>query len=321
MAINPDFKRRVRNFIKDHYKPVLIVVGIILALAIINRIMILNRYKGTPQTTYIPNVPVLDLGDTTVPTNVVNEFEQFIKDYIGYCNNRNYVAAWNMVSEDCKKNNFDDSYEEYVSYVQRKFTGNTKRYAIQNYSNINGKYIYNVKIFDDFLATGLTNMGYGYQEEKFTISYDNNKKLVCAVGNYIDARDINYMISNDYLRVEASKLIEKYNFQIYRINFINRTNNIIVVQDGRPGDWEIGLAIGNEIRATIDNDTKIILGPGESTTVELAFEKFYDSSNSPKGIIFNTVRVMEDYTYNADYETGQAEIESAIDKFTMTIAF
>lgn len=129
---------------------------------------------------------------------------------------------------------------------------------------------------------------------------------------------LNYMASNDYLRAEVKSAIEKYSFIIYKMNFVNRTNNTIVIQDGFTGDWEIGLAIGKEIRPTVDLTT-IVLEPGESKEVEIAFEKFYDSPNEPQGIVLNAVRVMENYSGNE--ETAEAEIENAIDKFSMTIAF
>ncbi len=317
MAINPDLRLKIRHFFRDHYKPIVIVVIVLLVLVIINRFLIGRESNGVPQTTYTPNVSVLDSEESTAPDKIEKSFEEFIYDYVGYCNNRNFVEAWNLISDDCKKNFFSDSYDTYVKYVKQKFDGNTKRYAIQNYSNVDGKYIYNVKIFNDFLATGLTNQQYTYQEEKIIASYDENKKVVFSVGNYIDTKKVNYMASNDYLMVNVKEVVEKYNFSIYKINFLNRTNNTIVIKDGLTGDWEVGLAIGNEIRSTPDDDISIVLQPGESKVVSLSFEKFYDSKTQPDGIVLNAVRVMDNYTGNPD--TAEAEIE--IDKFSMTIGF
>ena len=318
MAISPDFKIKVRHFFKDHYRVIVLVIVIALILILFNRYLIGKRYTGTPPTTYRPNQSVLDSQESTVPKKVATEFEDFIADYIGYCNNRNYVAAWNLISEDCKENFFGNSYNLFVQYVQQKFDGNTKRYAIQNYSNVDGKYIYNVKIFDDFLATGLTNQKYTFQEEKLVASYDEDKNVVFSVGNYMGSQKLNYMGSNDYLIVKVSEVIEKYSFAIYKVNFVNRTNNTIVIKDGLSGRWEVGLALKNDVRYALD-DTNIVLAPGESKTVVLSFEKFFDSSEAPEGLVFNAVRVMDNYTGNP--ETAEAEIENAIDKFSMTIAF
>lgn len=319
MALNPDLRIKIRHFFKDHYRLIVLIIVIFLILILINTFLRGKRNTGTPPTTYRPNKAVLDSEEATAPDKVEESFEKFIKDYVGYCNNRNYVAAWNLISDDCKKEYFSDSYDSYVYYVQQKFDGNTKRYAIQNYSNVDGKYIYNVKIFNDFLATGLTNQSYVYQEEKIIASYDKDKNVVFSVGNYIGTNKVNYLASNDYLIANVTEVVEKYSFSTYKINFLNRTNNTIVIKDGLTGEWEVGLAIGEEVRATSDNETKIVLEPGESKVVSISFEKFYDSKLEPDGIVLNSVRVMNNYTGNPD--TAEDEINNAIDKFSMTIGF
>lgn len=44
MAINPDFRLKVRHFFKDHYKAIIIVLTIFLALVLINRFLMTRRY-------------------------------------------------------------------------------------------------------------------------------------------------------------------------------------------------------------------------------------------------------------------------------------
>jgi hypothetical protein len=225
-----------------------------------------------------------------------------------------------MVSEDCKKNFFDNDYDTFVSYVQQKFT-TTKRYAIQSYSNYNDKYIYSVKLFDDFLATGLTGQTYKYQEEKMTISYDDNKNLVVSIGNYIESKSLQYMASNDYLKAEVTEALVKYSYVVYKMKFTNRTNYTIVIKDGFADTTEVGLLVGDETRGALESYS-IVLEPGATVEASLSFDKFYDSSTDPTGIILSAVRVMENYTENPEStEIAEAEIENAVDKFSMTISF
>ena len=319
MAINADFRLKVRHFIKKHQKLLVILVIIVLLLAIINKLFITFKNNKVPNSTYTPNVSVLD-GSSEVPKKVANAFEEFIDSYIGYCNNRNYVAAYNMVSEDCKKNFFGNDYDSYVKYDRQKFN-TTKRYAIQNYSNFEDKYIYSVKIFDDYLATGLTGQSYKYQEEKMTISYDKDKNLVVSVGNYIESKKLQYMASNDYLRAEITDALVKYSFIVYNLKLTNRTNYTIVIKDGHADAEEVGLAIGGEIRTSLDDDV-IVLLPGQTAEYAISFDKFYDSETQPDGIVLDAVRVMENYTRNPISEDiVKSEIENAVDKFSMTIVF
>ena len=316
MAINPDLRLKIRHFIEKNRKIFIAIIVVFAVLILINRLLMNARKNQAPTTTRNARVAVLD-SSSEVPTKVANEVEDFIEKYVGYCNNRNYVAAYNMISDDCKENFFGNDYNSFVSYVSQKFNS-TKRYDLQDYSNVNGKYIYNVKIFDDYLATGLTGQTFRYQEEKITVSYDDNKNIVFSVGNYVESEKLNYMASNDYLKAEVKSVMKKYSFVIYTLKFTNRTNNTIVIKDGLADGIEIGLYVGEECRGTQDTTT-IVLGPGETTTVGVSFPMFYDSKMEAKGIVLDTVRVMDNYT--GDPQTAEQEIENAIDKFSMTIAF
>lgn len=316
MVINPDLRLKIRHFFRKNKKIIIIIVVIFLLIITLNRILINMRVPDAPQTTYTPNVSILD-SSSEVPTKVANEFETFIEQYVVYCNTRDYVNAYNLISDDCKKNFFDNDYDNFVEYVQQKFNSR-KRYSIQNYSNYNDKYIYVVKLYEDYLATGLTNQDFRYQEEKMVASYDENKNIVFSVGNYIGTQTLQYMNSNTYLKAEVTKATEKYSFIIYNLKLTNRSDYQIVIQDGNAEENEILLDVGGEYRINEDDST-IVLLPGETRNVSVTFSKFYDSDATVNALILDSVRIMENYTGNP--ETAEQEIENAIDKFSMTISF
>ena len=214
MAMNPDTRLKIRHFFVKYQKPLIVVFVAIIIIIMLNRFLVSRRRLEAPQTTYQPNVSVID-SSSEVPKKVASSFEEFIDKYIKYCNSRDYVNAYNLVSEDCKKNFFGNNYDMFVEYVQQKFT-TPRSYAIQDYSNYDDKYIYSVKLFDDFLATGLTNMEYKYQEEKMVASYDENNNIVFSVGNYIESRPLTCMNSNEYLKAEITNEVVKYSFEIGR---------------------------------------------------------------------------------------------------------
>lgn len=317
--VNGETRIKIRHFFRKHQKAIMITIVVLVILIIVNKLLTNMNLQKAPTTTYTPNVPVLENGKE-VPKKISNAFEEFIDKYIGYCNNRNYVSAYNLVSEDCKKNYFGNNYDSYVNYVKQKFN-TTKRYAIQSYSNYDDKYIYSVKIFDDYLATGLTGQSYKYQEEKMTISYNDKKELVVSVGNYMDSKKLQYMASNNYLRAEVTEVMEKYSFVVYNLKLTNRSNYWIIIKDGNAGGAEVGLMMNSEVRPDLD-DNSIILEPGGAIETSVSFDKFYDSDEEPRGIVLDAVRIMENYTVDSDDEKViQSEIENAVDKFSMTIAF
>ena len=317
MAMDPDIRIKLRHFWQKYNKIIILLAFAIILIIVINRILILNKNPDEPETSYTPNVSVLD-DSSEVPDEVADSFEEFIENYVNYCNNGDYVSAYNLVSDDCKQNFFGNSYNNFVEYVSEKF-GTGKRYSIQNYSNTDDTYIYSVKIFEDFLASGLTNQSYRYVEEKMAVSYDDNGDIVFSVGNYMGSKTLQYQASNEYLKAEITKSIQKYSFIVYTLKLTNRTDYTIVIRDGNADSTEIYMAIGSETRSAEEDETSIVLEPGEVETVSISFAKFYDSELEPEGIVLNAVRVMENYT--GDSETAEEEIENAIDKFSMTIAF
>lgn len=314
MAVDPDLRLKIRHFLKKHQRLIIFIIVILIIIITINRILISLKPKPSPTTTYTPHISVLD-NTSEVPDKVEKSFENFIEKYVIYCNTGDYTNAWNLVSKECKENLFDNSYTDFVEYVQTKFNSH-KRYAIQDYSNYNDKYIYSVKIFDDYLATGLTNQTYLYQEEKMVASYDENKNVVFSVGNYMDSKEINAMNANEYLRVEVKEAIEKYGFIIYKVKFTNIKDYTVVIQDENSNTNEVLINVGSENRGP-ENIFNIILKPGETKEVELSFAKFYDSNLVVNSLILNSIRILENYT--GDPELAEQEIENAIDKFSMTI--
>ena len=313
--IDVDFKLKIRHFFKKYKKVILLIFIVWLFIFIFNIYLQKIRTSQAPTTTYEPHTAVLG-SSTKVPEKVTESFESFIEEYVESCNSGNYKDAYNLVSEDCKKNYFNNDYDSFVEYVRNKFNAK-KCYAIQNYSNYNDKYIYSVKFFEDFLATGLTNSDYQYQEEFIVASYDKDNKIVFSVGNYIETRDLNSVASNDYLKVDLKSTIVKYSYELYEIKITNRTDYTVVIQDGNSESSEVSLVVEGEYRDTSNYDIKIVLNPKEERTVTLAFPKFYDSGTTADMIVLAAVRVLPEYTGSS--ENYEAELANAIDKFSMNI--
>lgn len=311
---NVDFRLKVRHFFKK-YKKILLIVAIIWILVIVFNIYLRKlRLSQPPTTTYEPNKAVLD-SSSKVPDKVSESFDSFIEKYVEYCNTGNYKEAYNLVSEDCKKNYFNNDYDSYVEYVRNKFTAK-RCYAIQNYSNYNDKYIYSVKLFEDFLATGLTNSDYQYQEEFIVASYNENNELEFSVGNYIESKELKGVASNDYLKVRLEAVTVKYSYEIYEIKLTNRTDYTVVLQDQMEAN-EVQLVVDGDYRTTTNYDIEVVLPPHEERTISLAFPKFYDSNTTSDAIVFTSVRVLPEYS--GMYENAEAEIANAIDTFSMSI--
>lgn len=306
---------KIRNFFKKNKIIIFIVIGIWALLFILNKYLANINIEKVPITTYDPHVSVMD-STSSVPKKLQDPISNIIDEFIGYCNNKEYDKAYNLLSEECKNNEYSNI-KDFEKYVNRRFP-NKKLYCIQDYSNLNGKYIYQVKIYDDFLSTGLTDSEYKYYDEKITVEKDSNNELKLSVGKYIETTDIKSVAEDDYLKIDIKNKTVKYDSEVYHLKITNRSEYTVVIADNNIEAEEIVISLGSEYRnraeAYLD---PVILQPGESKEYDFTFTKFYDDGDTSQYMIFNAIRVMENYTGSA--ETAEEEIENAKTKYSLKI--
>ena len=315
-----EVRLKIRHFFRKYKK--IIIIGLIVwaIIFLINQIILGLPVDKTPETTYEPHTAVITGAST--PSNVRVSIETMIDEYVTALNQSNFSKAFNMLSEDCRRYGFDNDIKRFMDHVYTKMP-TIKEYSIQNYSNITyGKknmYIYEVRYFDDILATGLTNSEYGYTQENITF-YQGEDGIEMNVGDYIYHTDIKSVAENEYLKVDVIDKVVNYSIEAYEVKFTNRSNYTIVIADGQEND-EILLGLSNETRKRAElND--IVLEPNESLTTTFTFPKFVDDNDPSQKLILSSVRVMEKYsgTYWLSEEEIQSEIDNAISKFSIEVA-
>lgn len=314
-----DLRIKLRHFFRKNGKIVLIVISIWIIIFIINKF--LKNYNPVKelQTTYTPHTAVIT-DKNMFSSDISEEIEKMISQYVEYCNNAEWTSAYNMLSGDCKKYAYQNDIKNYMNYVYTKMP-TEKKYAIQDFSNINDVYIYQVKYTDDFLATGLTNSTYQYTEDKIVFKKNDDKTLDMSVGNFIEHKEIKNISENDYLKVDVKSVNKYYSIEQYEIKLSNRTENTIVVSDGvEEGEIVIELSSG-DIRERVSPIDNVVLGPRESATITIDFPKFYDNDDSAVKLSFGAIRVMEKYSGVTDVDKTiiQSELQNTIAKFSVNI--
>lgn len=308
-----DFRLKIRDFYKRNKSKIVIILLIWFVIIVIN--LILKNYKGpqTPKTSYKPHTAIMD--NSEVPKKDQEPIEKLISDYIGCCNNKEYEKAYNMLSYECRTNLYSNI-DDFKKYVDNVF--DTKKiYTIQNYSNVDNKYIYEVNIFEDILATGLTGKeDLSIYSEKFVITKTNNG-LSLAIRNFVENSENYQVYEDEYIKVEVKDMVQSYETQVYKVKLTNRTENTIVLAD-KTEKYEIMLELNSENR-NIQNmrERGIYLNPYESKEVDLEFVKFFDENEKAKGIIFNAVRVLK--SYSGIYSKRQEEMDNAVKLYSFKI--
>jgi hypothetical protein len=307
---------KIRNFFKKHKNKIIIVVIIWLIVIIINNILGHRKKEQiVSEITYNPHKSVLK-SDFDVPSELENPIETLIDNYVNHCNNNDYSEAYKLLSDSCKKYVFDDSEESFTEYAKAVFD-QKKRYSIQDYSNYGSYYIYEVKIIDDILATGLTNQEYSYYTEKWAISRDSND-LKLNVRDYMGHTELKRNGEDDNLKIRIETRDEYYNYEIYTIRITNRTEKDIVIFDTLYEN-EITIEAGSDVRTPTSISGEIHLIPEETRTFQVTVPKFYDENKKADTISFNKIRIMnEQYT---GLEKTTEEEESHVEKtYSMSIS-
>ena len=118
-----DARLKIRRFIKNNRRKVMIVVVAIAIIVAINYVLKNMPEEETPRTTYEPNIAVMDSSE--VPEKWQDEIKNRIDTFITYCNEKNYQSAYDMISDDCKNALFPiiDDFIEYDDGVYATISG------------------------------------------------------------------------------------------------------------------------------------------------------------------------------------------------------
>lgn len=315
-----ELRLKFRRWFRKYRNLILLIFLLWFAIFLINYFMGHRKIEPQPTTTYEAHTSVID-STSSAPKSLQSVIEEMIEEYVGYCNEGNYQRAFDMLSEDCRKYEYNDNVEKFMDHVLIKMPI-PKHYAIQDYSNTryDGKdiYVYEIKYTDDLLATGLTNSTYAFTSEKIAF-YREDGEVLMNVGEYIYHTDVKSISENEYLKIDVIDKTVNYDSEVYEVKLTNRSNYTVVIADGIENE-EVVLVLPNETRNRM-SISDIVLGPQESQTLKFRFTKYVDDGDKSQSLLFSSIRVMEHYSGTDDIptETIHSEIDNAISKFSMTV--
>ena len=282
------FLLALRNFWKKHWKAIIIVIVVWITLIIINAYLRNRPEETTTTNTYFPDLPVIDYGGT-VPKSKQDEVNNTIDSFFNYCNKKEYQNAYNLLTEDCKQYIYRNSIEEFMQYVDSIYTS-TKIYNLQNYSNVDDVYIYDINILDDIMSTGTTG---GYQEYKEKIALiEINGEMKISNQGYIGKVTFNNITGEDgNIKIRVLNKNMSYAREEYEVEISNKTDGYVLIGNGNIAN-EVTLNLGDQSRPALGIiNNNMLLAPGETTTYYLLFDKYYDDGKTPTEINFNLIRL------------------------------
>lgn len=282
-----EFRASVRNFLKKHGVKLLLFVIIVLFILTINMYFKYSK-RQEPISTKIKYSSVINRQEKVTPKEY-NFVNNVIDQFILFCQSEEYEKAYDMISEDCKKNIFPNI-DEFKRYAMTNFPKQALHETIF-YSRAEGVSIYQVKVFNDFLKSGLTREKLTYIDLKMSMVNENGKKKLNVAG-YMGSEKLASVFENQYIKVDIVERRKFYSTEIYNIKIKNRTEYdlIIETEDGSRG---IFLDVGIEQRKDKNNDDILRLGAYATKTFYPIFSKFVDSKESSKNINIPNIKFVK----------------------------
>ena len=311
-----NFRLKIANFYRRNKKKiyiVLIAVGIIIAI---------NTYLGylqsiePPKTNYEPHNPIIS-GDEITDSKTKSSIEEAIKVYIGFCNDKDYGSAYNCLTDECKEFKFKSNINNFKSYVDAVFN-EKKIYSIQDFSNKDNTYIYQLQLTEDILATGLNNEKSESVYEEYIVFKKDGDNIKFSIAGYIGSEKMNIEYEDEYMKATITEKITTYENVTYKIKIESKTTNDIVFANRHDSD-EIILSLNGDYRKLKEDDyyeEEIqVLDKGKNE-FSVTFNKYFDESRPETELILNKIRVLKNYSrIDSKWEK---EIENTVKAYSVT---
>lgn len=175
-------------------------------------------------TTYnTPNYSVVSQKE--INKNTSENLQAVIKNFFDYCNNNKIEEAYNLLSEDCKKELYPNINEFKQKYFDIIFT-NTKTYSSNLWITSGNKNTYRLEIHGDILSTGKKEEM--PIEEYYTVVYDNGK-YVLNINGYIGKEDINISKSQEGIEITILSKQVYMNYEKYLVKVKNNLDETVTL--------------------------------------------------------------------------------------------
>lgn len=298
-------------------KIIIILVLILFGTSIYNMILNYNT-EVRPIVTKDMETPVIS--NQKFPSKIQEEGLKKINQFLNYVKEDKIDLAAEMLTEDAKYYSFKNK-KEAIGYIIEVYKD--KKYDIKPYAKVGNDYIFQVKVFEDILETGLTNTIYSFTDTKMIIKNENGK-IGLNIRGYIGKYKSSGFYEDNNLKVNIKGKNVWVEHEDYLLEITNRTNNYLLLKDKSNNTaLAASLEVGNSNRKLIDEEN-IILKPLETRNILLRFPKMYFADKDATAINLDSIRVIKDYneisnSNLSDEKLKQKNISNTLAEFKIRI--
>ena len=223
---------------------------------------------------------------------------KFINQFFSYCIEHNPHNAYSMVSNDTKQELYQTEELFVKNYYQSRFNGN-KDFSFQSWSSVDNVYIYQVKIFDNMLATGQSSEN--YIEEYVTISNENGEYKL-NINSYLGRKNINKKSEDKNLSVEVIRVDRYLDYEIYTLSVQNKKETDMILDTRRKtSSCYVKDDRDNKFEALLyeNKEEELAFSPNEKKTIRIKFSDSNRKNLKIKSINFTDIVESNEYIKNS----------------------
>lgn len=280
------------------WRIIIIVVAIILLIQVLNSIAKKSREESSnvvndetsnksQTSSKSPNVmqTQVSTGGSDVSKSDARNNQMLIANFVSYCNNKSITDAYNMLSEECKKELFSTEEEFNNKYLKKIFT-NKKDYNIEAWKNTSVGVTYRVTYVDDILSTGKV----GTNTEDY-ITVDGNGKL--NIFRFIGSEKLNKSASNDIATIQILDKAVYDDYEKYSIRVTNNTKNTIMInrKEDNDGIYTVYSGSSEKYSAFISEiyEQNLTIEANQTKYLSIRINKLYTGDSAVKKMVFSDI--------------------------------
>ena len=300
-------KKLVKYWNQNRIKVIItifIIVFVIVLINVLNGLMEqVQNNVGETNTNGItdtarPSESVIS-GDS-VSEDVTDENTEIIKTFVDYCNNKDYQNAYNLLTDDCKSELFQDM-QSFINYYCNTVFDTNMTYSLELWYYSSEAYTYRITYQENnILETGIVNSSSNKEDYITVIKDENGDKL--NINNFIGKDEVNKEVENNGVKVTIKERIRYRTYERYLIEVQNNTSNTILLSDGTNSN-DICLLDTNEAEYDcILNEislTDLEIESNSRKSMYVSFNKSYNSYRVVDSIMFKNI-ILDKQSYEVD---------------------
>ena len=240
------------------------------------------------------------ISGTTVDANE-NKLKT-IDEFVEYCTNGQIEQAYNLLSDDCKKEIYSSQELFQNIYYNPLFSNGKKNVTMENWFSDT----YKVDFNEDFLATGKYTKENTKQDYITIVKQNDDYKL--NINRFVGISNSGHTGSADGINIKLDNIAKYMDYEVYTFEVSNNTEHTIALGNLNE-EKSMYLADSNNLQYPAYNhelsDAEISVSSAQTKIVKIKYYSRYTSNKNLKYVVFpNIILDYDSFKINSDFYEG-----------------